>query len=179
MRRLPATAAAAVALLIATAGCSGGADPVAAPTGAAGSSAAGSPGAGTSGTPGTPGGTPTPGGAEVTATAGGNAGDVCAAAVETSSEAAVTFVNELSSQLQASSTGDTKTAETAKRNAQAALDRWADGIRKQAQRATDPQLRAALTDVSAEIATIEPDVQSLDQSKLDQLQQRVDALCGS
>ncbi|MFB9235885.1 hypothetical protein ACFFWC_10050 [Plantactinospora siamensis] len=181
MRRLPAVAAVAVALFAtAVAGCSGGSQPTAAPGGTAGPASTGAASAGPTGPAGGAG-TPAPGTPQVTvtATAGGNAGQVCDAAVTAGSEAAVTFVNELSKQLQASSAGDAKTAETARQNAQAALNRWSAALKQQSDRATDAQLKAALAAVGIEVSRIKPDVQTLDQTKLNELQQRVDGLCGN
>ncbi len=51
-------------------------------------------------------------------------------------------------------------------------------MREQAAKATDPQLKATLAEMGAEVAGLKPDVTSIDGSRLDQLQQRIDQLCG-
>ncbi|MFD0821298.1 hypothetical protein ACFQ0D_23995, partial [Micromonospora zhanjiangensis] len=122
------------------------------------------------------GGAATPGG---TAVAGGNAREVCAAVTEAGSSSAQKFVAALAKMLQASSANDTKTADTARRDAEVVLAGWSAAVREQAARATDARLKAALTDNAAAIAKIKPDVTSVNESTLAQLQQRVDQLCGS
>lgn len=47
----------------------------------------------------------------------------------------------------------------------------------QAARATDAQLKATLTEAGAEVGRIKPDIDTVDDAKLDQLQQRHDTLC--
>lgn len=167
MRRLLAAAAIATTLL-AGAGCTGGTDNAASPT--TGATATVTPDT-------TAPASPSPG--AVTATAGGNAKEVCAAVTKAGSESAPVFVSELAKLLQASSANDTKGAQEAQRNAQAALTSWATALKEQSAKATDPQLRAALADIGGEIATVKPDIKSIDEAKLEQLQRRVAQLCGS
>ncbi|MGI5215608.1 hypothetical protein [Plantactinospora sp. CA-290183] len=174
MRRLLVTAAIAAALF-STVGCSGERD------GAAGTA---SPGAGPSAGA-TASGSPSPGGsapgapAGETAPAGGNAKEVCAAATRSSSESVRTFVEELGKSLQAAGANDTRGAQEAQRKAEAALSAWGATMREQSSRATDERLKTVLAEIATEVGTMKASVESVDENKLDQLQQRLDQLCGS
>jgi hypothetical protein len=165
MRRLLAAAALAIVLPLAVA-CSADRADTASPgvTSVPGASSTTGPG-GASGVP------------SVTGPAGGNAEEVCAAARKASSESATTFITELGKMLEATSANDTKAAQTAQKKAEAALAGWAAALKEQAVRATDAQLKATLTEVGAEVSRIKPDDDTIDDVRLDQLQQRLDALC--
>lgn len=169
MRRLLVTVV-AVAALFTAAGCSGERPTPAGPDGPGGGPAAGAsssapplgPTAGVSASP-----------------AGGNAKEVCAAATKSSSDSVRIFVAELGNMLQATSAKDAAAAETAQRKAEAALNSWSSAMREQSARATDPRLKAVLADIAAEVSTMKASVDSVDEVKLDQLQQRLDQLCGN
>jgi hypothetical protein len=185
MRRLLATATIGAVLLLG-AGCSGPGDrtddaaaPAASsPAGAAtGSGATGGPGGGTG-----PGGAGVPGDTGTSspeAPAGGNAASVCDAAVKASSTAGTEFVRELGTMLQAGGKGDNAAADAAERGAQKALDRWADAMEQQADRATDARLRTVLDEIGAEVGKMKADIDSVDATRLEQLRQRLDQLCGT
>lgn len=173
MRRLLVTVT-LIATLMASVGCS--------------SQRAGHTGAATS-TSTVPAGTPSPDGAAtapaspgaagvVTGPAGGNAKEVCASAIKLSATAIQTFFTELSKMLQAGSTGDTEGATAAKGKAEAALKNWSKGLGEQADRATDPQLKAVLDEIGAEVAGMRVDLDSIDEVELERLRQRLDTLCG-
>ncbi|GIG92808.1 hypothetical protein [Plantactinospora endophytica] len=176
MRRLLVTAAIAAALF-AAAGCSGerdGAaapDPSARPSGGTPSSGAASPGA----TPGGAAGSP----AVDTSPAGGNGKEVCEAATKASTSSVQTFVSELGKSLQAAGTGDTAGAQGAQRKAEAALQTWGTAMREQSARATDERLKGVLAEIATEVGTMKATVESVDENKLQQLQQRLDQLCGT
>ncbi|MFF4876235.1 hypothetical protein [Micromonospora sp. NPDC000668] len=168
MRRLLAVTV-LVTALSAGAGCStdrpagettGGSDP-----------AAGSGGA-SAGSTGTPAGSTGTGGA-----AGGNATQVCAAAQQAGSTAVQTYVAELGQMIAAVGAGDSATAEAARRRAEAALTGWRTVLREQSAQAADPQLKTLLTDIGTEVAALGTDVESIDETELDRLQQRLDQLC--
>lgn len=176
MRRLLVTAAIAAVLLTAT-GCSGERDGVAGsgPSGASPSPGVPSPGAAT------PGGSPSgPGGSPGTDTgpAGGNGKEVCEAATRASTQSVQTFVAELGKSLQAASANDTAGAQAAQRKAEAALRTWGTAMREQSSRATDARLKAVLAEIATEVATMKASIESVDENKLAQLQQRLDQLCG-
>ncbi|MGC5310234.1 hypothetical protein [Micromonospora zamorensis] len=157
MRRLLAV----TALVTVLAGCSadrpGGVGP--GPTGVtSGGSASGSNGAPASG-----------------AAAGGT--QVCVAAQQASTTAVRTYVAELGRMVAAVGAGDTSTAEAARGRAEAALDGWRTELREQSEQATDPQLKTLLTDLGTEVAALSVDVESIDETELDRLQQRLDQLC--
>ncbi|GAA3773506.1 hypothetical protein GCM10022225_71400 [Plantactinospora mayteni] len=176
MRRLLVTAAIAAALF-AAAGCSGERDGAAAP-GPSGGPSAGVPSSG-AGTPGaSPGG---PAGAPVvdTSPAGGNGKEVCADATKAASSSVQTFVSELGKSLQAAGTGDTAGAQAAQRKAEAALQTWGNAMREQSARATDERLKGVLAEIATEVGAMKATVESVDENKLQQLQQRLDALCPS
>ncbi|MEV4757985.1 hypothetical protein AB0J86_23110 [Micromonospora sp. NPDC049559] len=138
--------------------------------------AATTPGAG-SAPPGTPSGVPGTAPPDGSGPAGGNTREVCAAARQAGSAAGETFVAELGRMLAAAGAGDTRTSEQARRAAEAALADWSGALREQSAHATDPRLRAALADVAGEVGTLRTDLDSLDETRLDRVQQRVDQLC--
>ncbi|MBM7490356.1 type IV secretory pathway TrbL component [Micromonospora luteifusca] len=167
MRRLLAVTA-LVTVLLGAAGC-----------------AADRPGAGAGPTGGTTGGSgPAAGvtypGATAMPASGGAAGvapQVCAAAQQASTTALQTYVAELGQMIAAVGAGDSGTAEAARRRAEAALAGWRTQLREQSERATDPQLKTLLTDIGTEVAALGADVESIDETELDRLQQRLDQLC--
>ncbi|WP_433114887.1 hypothetical protein [Micromonospora sp. CA-246542] len=157
MRRLLARTL-LVAVLLASAACSdgrpGGADPTGgpAPTGSAA--------------------TPLGGGA-----AGGDA-RVCAEARRAGTTAVREYVEGLGQMVAAVGAGDTVTADAARSRAQAALADWRAALREQGAQATDAQLRTLLSDLGTEVTALGVDVESIDETELDRLQQRLDQLCG-
>ncbi|SIN14822.1 hypothetical protein [Micromonospora cremea] len=178
MRRLLAVTA-LVAALSAGAGCStdrpGGEGPGPAGATSGGSGPAAGPGGapgGSTGTPTGPAGTPVGGGA-----AGGNTAQVCAAAQRAGATALQTYVAELGRMIAAVGAGDSTTAEAARKQAEAALTGWRTALREQSAPATDPQLKTLLTDIGTEVAALGADVESIDETELDRLQQRLDQLC--
>ncbi|MFG1654722.1 hypothetical protein ACGFIE_32840 [Micromonospora sp. NPDC049275] len=158
-----------VAVLVMGAGCSadrsGGAGP-AGPTAGGSGSAAGSGGA-----PGGSIGAPVGGGV-----AGGNA-QVCAEAQQAGATAVREYVAELGRMVAAVGAGDTATADAARTRAQTALAGWRAALREQSARSTDPQLKTLLSDIGTEVAALGADVESIDETELDRLQQRLDQLC--
>ncbi|MCG5464914.1 hypothetical protein MED01_003176 [Micromonospora sp. MED01] len=158
MRRLLAVTA-LLAMLSVAAGCSTGGTAE-----GAGSAAAGTPA----------GPTATPASGHV---AGGDATQVCAAAQEASTTAVRTYVAELGQMLAAVGAGDSRTAEAARGRAEAALAGWRTVLREQSERTDDPQLKTLLTDLGTEISALGADVESIDETELDRLQQRLDQLC--
>jgi hypothetical protein len=164
MGRLLAVVTVATALLL-VGGCSSGRDgAVAVP-----SSPVGSPSGAQPFVP-----TPTGSAPDAGATAGGNAREVCVAVGRAGSAGAETYLAELGKMLAA---GDAGAAERARRAAEAALTDWVAALREQADRATDPQLKGALADVGAEVGKLRADLGSIEETRLEQLQRRVDQLC--
>ncbi|MEV1159856.1 hypothetical protein AB0J27_31100 [Micromonospora chokoriensis] len=109
--------------------------------------------------------------------AAGVAEQVCAAAQRASTTAVRTYVAELGRMVAAVGAGDSTAAEAARGRAEAALDGWRAELREQSERATDPQLKTMLTDLGTEVAALRADVESIDETELDRLQQRLDQLC--
>ncbi|MGI5523340.1 hypothetical protein ACQEUX_20750 [Micromonospora sp. CA-259024] len=109
--------------------------------------------------------------------AGGDATQVCAASQQASTTAVRTYVAELGQMIAAVGAGDSGTAEAARGRAEAALAGWRTELRKQSERTTDPQLKTLLTDIGTEVAALGADVESIDETELDRLQQRLDQLC--
>ncbi|MFI6785221.1 hypothetical protein [Micromonospora sp. NPDC050276] len=70
-----------------------------------------------------------------------------------------------------------RTAEAARGRAEAALAGWRTALREQSERATDPQLKTLLTDLGTEVSALGADVEAIDETELDRLQQRLDQLC--
>lgn len=153
MRRLLA-----VVLLVAALSVVGGCATDASPTGST--------------TTGTPTGTPAGGGA-----AAGDTAQVCAAARQVAASAVQTYVQELGRMVAAVGDGDSATAGAARERAEAALAGWRTALREQSARTADPQLKTLLTDIGTEVAALGVDVESIDETELDRLQQRLDQLC--
>ncbi|MEU1397190.1 hypothetical protein ABZ403_14165 [Micromonospora zamorensis] len=169
MRRLLAVTA-LVTMLAGAAGCSTDGSPGVAP-GSTGVTT-GVPGPTVGATPAGSTGMPASGG-----TAGGPAAQVCVAAQQASTTAVRTYVAELGRMVAAVGAGDSSTAEAARGRAEAALDGWRTELREQSEQATDPQLKTLLTDLGTEVAALSVDVESIDETELDRLQQRLDQLC--
>ena len=112
------------------------------------------------------------------APAGGNGPQVCTAAEQASSAAVRTYVEELGKMIAAVGANDSTGAETARKRAESALTSWRSALQEQSARATDPQLKTLLTDLATEVGTLGADVESIDETELDRLQQRLDQLCG-
>ncbi|MEU5941488.1 hypothetical protein ABZ807_20410 [Micromonospora sp. NPDC047548] len=112
------------------------------------------------------------------APAGGNGPQVCAEAEQASSAAVRTYVEELGKMIAAVGANDSTGAETARKRAESALTTWRSALREQSARATDPQLKTLLTELATEVGTLGADVESIDETELDRLQQRLDQLCG-
>ncbi|MFJ6199702.1 hypothetical protein [Micromonospora sp. NPDC092111] len=109
--------------------------------------------------------------------AGGNGPQVCAEAEAASTTAVRTYVEELGKMIAAVGANDSTAAEAARKRAESALTTWRAALRQQSGRATDPQLKTLLTDLATEVGTLGTDVDSIDETELDRLQQRLDQLC--
>ncbi|MFC3500852.1 hypothetical protein ACFOOK_07715 [Micromonospora krabiensis] len=123
---------------------------------------------------------PPTGAAETGATGpagGGNSATVCAAAQQAGATALRTYVEEVGRMVAAIGANDSATAEAARRRAEAALTGWRATLRQQSDRAADPELKTLLSDMETEVAAMGADVDAIDESELDRLQQRLDQLC--
>ncbi|WP_328343772.1 hypothetical protein [Micromonospora sp. NBC_00421] len=109
--------------------------------------------------------------------AGGNGPQVCADAEAASTTAVRTYVEELGKMIAAVGANDSTAADTARKRAEVALTTWRTVLRQQSGRATDPQLKTLLTELATEIGRLGTDVDSIDETELDRLQQRLDQLC--
>jgi hypothetical protein len=114
-----------------------------------------------------------------TGPAAGNAKQVCADAMAASGKGVTTFLAELGNMLNAAGKGDGKAEYEARQKAEAALATWSNAMKEQAAKATDGRLRTVLTEIGNEVGTMRADIDSVDSAKLDQLQQRLDALCAA
>lgn len=112
------------------------------------------------------------------ARASGNGAQVCAEALKSSSASAQVYVAELGKMLQATGVQDTAAAREAEQRAVAAVTDWSTALREQSAKATDPRLKALLAEIATEVGTMKPDIASIQESRLEQLQQRLDELCG-
>jgi hypothetical protein len=163
----------ACALLAAT-GCTGArgdADALPSANPSAGSATPGPPASGEPAGGAASGGTPT-------GIATGNAADVCTEARKVSADQVSRFLAELGEALTASGDGHHARAGEARRAATDAIRAWSAGLRAQAARADDPRLAGLLRDMATEVGTMTADIDSIDETRLDQLQQRLDQLCG-
>ncbi|MFG1761266.1 hypothetical protein [Micromonospora echinofusca] len=166
MRRLLAVTA-LTAVLLAGSGCAAERPERAAPPGAPTGPATGGPAGGaTTGAPGTGSGA-----------AGGNAPEVCAAAQRAGETAVRTYVEELGKMVAAVGADDAAAARTARERISTALTDWRSTLRRESTRAEDAQLKTLLADMAAEVGTLGTDVDSIDETELDRLRQRLDQLC--
>jgi hypothetical protein len=113
-----------------------------------------------------------------TTTAGGNAKQVCAAAVTASSTGTLAYVDEVSKMLRAAGSGDQAAATAAEGRLEKALETWSAELRKQAGTATDAQLKTVLTDLAGQVDHLGTKIETVDDAKLSAVQDRLDALCG-
>jgi len=88
-----------------------------------------------------------------------------------------TYVAELGKMVAASAAGDSKGAEAARKRAEAALSGWRKELAAQSGRATDARLKALLAELAGEVAGLKVELDSIDETQLDRLQQRLDQLC--
>ncbi|WFE46884.1 hypothetical protein [Verrucosispora sp. WMMD1129] len=109
--------------------------------------------------------------------AGGNAPEICAAAQQASGDAGKKYVEQLAAMATATGAGDTADAQAAGRRAEAALADWEKALRAQAARADDQRLKELLTELSTEVGQLGTDIEALEGTALDRLQQRLDKLC--
>jgi hypothetical protein len=109
-------------------------------------------------------------------TATGDAG-VCARAKRSGSAAVQVYIQKLAEMLRAEAVRDGRTEKSARREAEAALAGWRDDLREESGKATDPRLRTLLTDLATEVGGLGTDVQSIDETEFDRLQERLDQLC--
>ncbi|MFG1776884.1 hypothetical protein ACGFIR_29560 [Micromonospora sp. NPDC049051] len=165
MRRLLAVTA-LTAVLLAGGGCAAERPERAAPPG--GTSAGGAVPDGSTG-----GGAPGAG----SGAAGGNAPEVCASAQRAGETAVRTYVEELGKMVAAVGADDAAEARTARERISTALTEWRSALRRESTRAEDAQLKTLLADMAAEVGTLGTDVDSIDETELDRLRQRLDQLC--
>jgi hypothetical protein len=173
MRRTAAALALLVTLPLAAAACS--APERSSAGGPAPSAAATSPGA----TPG-PGASARPGGSKAplpTAKAGGNGPQVCSRAQAASEKGTTAYIDQLSAVLQAQGTGDDAGARAAQDKLNKGLDTWAAELRRLAGTAEDFQLKTALAEMAAEVERMDATIDSVDDGRLGDIQDRLDALC--
>ncbi|MGC4767100.1 hypothetical protein ACLQ20_30060 [Micromonospora sp. DT46] len=109
--------------------------------------------------------------------AGGNAPEVCAAAQRAGETAVRTYVEELGKMVAAVGSDDAAAARTARDRISTALTDWRSTLRRESTRAEDAQLKTLLADMAAEVGTLGTDVDSIDETGLDRLRQRLDQLC--
>ncbi|MER7168932.1 hypothetical protein ABT336_23050 [Micromonospora sp. NPDC000207] len=108
---------------------------------------------------------------------GASASEVCTAAQRAGSSAVQTYVDELGLMMAATGADDTSGAQAARQRAEEALTGWRTTLRELSTRATDPPLKTLLTDMADEVEAKGADVDELDETELDRLQQRLDQLC--
>ncbi|MEU4775604.1 hypothetical protein [Micromonospora sp. NPDC023644] len=157
------------AVLFAGAGCAAERPERAGPPGGApiGGVASGGPGGGATGA----------GPGAGSGAAGGNAPEVCAAAQRAGETAVRTYVEELGKMVAAVGANDATAARTARDRISTALTDWRSTLRHESTRAEDAQLKTLLADMAAEVGTLGTDVDSIDETELDRLRQRLDQLC--
>jgi len=116
-------------------------------------------------------------GPEPTGVAGGNATKVCGDALKASEAGTTAFVDSLSKVLEANGKGDTAAANEAEKKLDAAIDTWAAALRTSSSAATDAQLKTTLAQLADEVGKLTADIETIDDTKLGAIQDRLDALC--
>ncbi|RKR87757.1 hypothetical protein BDK92_2049 [Micromonospora pisi] len=114
----------------------------------------------------------------VTGPAGGNAKEVCAAALKTNTDSGTAFVTDLMAMMQATGDGDTAAATAAKTRAERGLANWTSALKEHSSRASDPTLKSVLTELATQIGSMKPELNSINEIRLDELNQRIETLCG-
>ncbi|MFI6763237.1 hypothetical protein ACIBF5_29305 [Micromonospora sp. NPDC050417] len=137
------------------------------------SNGAGAPSAG----PGAPANPPNPL-PSVTGPAGGNAKEVCTAALKTNTDSGTAFVTDLTAMMQATGDGDTAAATAAKTRVERGLANWTSALKEHSSKASDPTLKTVLTELATQIGSMKPELNSINEIRLDELNQRIETLCG-
>jgi hypothetical protein len=132
--------------------------------------------------------TPPPGLASPAAAAGSNnTTQVCADTKKVIADSTAKFTEELSKAFTAAATGgDDAEAVTAVKTM---FTEWADGLRAQADKATDGELKAALADTADQIGKVAGSIKSLDDlqqadklldtTEMQDAEKKIDSLCGT
>ncbi|MEV4625174.1 hypothetical protein AB0J90_02625 [Micromonospora sp. NPDC049523] len=115
----------------------------------------------------------------VVAPAGGNAKEVCAAALKTNTDLGTAFITEMVTVMQATSDGDNAAATAARGRAEKGLAEWTTALRGHAAKATDATLKSTLGELATQVSTMKPEANSIDDIKLESLNERISQLCGS
>jgi hypothetical protein len=165
MRRL--LAAAALATVLFAAGC-----------GSDGNDASGDSGA-------------TPGPASTTAganAAGGNTEQVCTDARKVVTDATAKFTQEIGKAYAAAASGNPAANDQSVQTIKTMFTDWAKGLRAQAEKATDGQLKTALADAATEVEKVSGSIRSatdleqadklLDSPALDAASKKIESICG-
>ncbi|WP_326556234.1 hypothetical protein [Micromonospora sp. NBC_01796] len=111
--------------------------------------------------------------------AGGNAKEVCAAALKTNTDLGTAFITEMVTVMQATSDGDTAAATAARGRAEKGLADWTAALRGHATKATDATLKSTLGELATQVSTMKPEANSIDEIKLESLNERIGQLCQS
>jgi hypothetical protein len=161
MRRL--MAAAVFAALFATAACGSGDD-----------NASGDGGANSAAT--------------TAAAAAANTKQICADAKKVVTDSTAKFSQEMSKVLTAAASGDKTAADDSVSTVKTMFTEWAEGMRAQAEKATDAELKAALNDAADQIAKVATSITSaddlqqatklLDAPEFDAAGKKIESICG-
>ncbi|HWG99539.1 MAG TPA: hypothetical protein VNV66_09490 [Pilimelia sp.] len=108
----------------------------------------------------------------------GNGREVCAAARDLATDKVTVIITEVGRSLEATAANNPKAAATARQAAEKAIRELVTGLRAQAARADDPRLKAQLTELAAQAGKMTGDPATIDDAKLDEVQERITALCG-
>ena len=118
-----------------------------------------------------------------------NTAQVCADAEKVVEDSTKKFAAEITKTLTAAATGDKSVTDTAVAEVKELFTVWADGIRGQAGKALDPELKTALTTMSEQLDKVASNVKSvddlqnadklLDSPEFKAADQKLTELCGS
>jgi hypothetical protein len=118
-----------------------------------------------------------------------NTQQVCTAAQKVVTDSTTKFTQELTKSLTAAATGDKSVTGTAVKSVKDLFTVWADGIRAEAEKALDPELKTALTTMADGLVKVQSSITSfddlqkadklLDSAELNAADQKLTQLCGS
>jgi membrane-bound lytic murein transglycosylase len=126
--------------------------------------------------------------ATTTAAASGNTKQVCTDAEKVITDSTAQFTQELTKAMTAAASGDKSASTEAVTTVKNMFTQWANGLRAQADKATDSELKAALNDTADEIAKVANEIKSmdslqqadklLDSPELEAANKKIESICG-
>jgi hypothetical protein len=122
-----------------------------------------------------------------TAAAAANTEQICADAKKVIADSTAKFTQELSKILTSAGSGNTAASNDSVTTIKTMFNEWAEGLREQADKATDGQLKSALKDTADQLEKVAASIKSatdlaqadklLDSPELDAASKKIESLC--